>query len=61
MVITRKDINPKKPDKDEEEVDNRVDQWHTMTEEEFTRSGEPDLHTFLGWTWEEYSHWVGGS
>ncbi len=36
----------------EENIDDLIDDWH----------GSPDdgvpLHEYLGWTWEQYAHWV---
>jgi hypothetical protein len=38
--------------KTHEEVDTLVEAWNSLPE-----NGVP-LHTFIGWTWEEYGNWV---
>ena len=35
----------------EEEVDNRIERWHTG-------ASTMPLYEYLGWTWEQYAHWV---
>jgi len=42
----------------EEEVDSRVEVWHTMPRQDWERLGCPSLHAFLGFTWDEYARWV---
>lgn len=32
------------------EVADRIDAWHN--------GGSGELHEYLGWTWEQYAHWV---
>jgi hypothetical protein len=32
-------------------IDDLIDQWHNS-------DSEQELHEFLGWTFEQYSHWT---
>lgn len=36
----------------DEEVDDAIDAWH-----DGAGPGQ-SLHEYLGWTWEQYAHWV---
>lgn len=36
----------------DEEIDNTIERWHRG------HGLDQSLHAFLGWTWEEYKHWV---
>jgi hypothetical protein len=36
----------------ENDIEHRIDEWHTG------EGGSADLHDYLGWTREEYAHWV---
>jgi hypothetical protein len=42
----------------DDEIDDRIDEWHTMDDAEYIALGEPALHEYMGWTWEEYVRWV---
>ena len=39
------------PPLSEQELNDKIDAWH---DSDF----EHALHEYLGWTWEQYAHWV---
>jgi hypothetical protein len=41
-----------------EDVDNLIEDWHTMSLDDYAELGCPSLYEYLGWTWEQYAHWV---
>lgn len=42
----------------EAEILDKVEDWHSMTENDYLTLGRPTLYEFLGLTKEEYRRWV---
>jgi hypothetical protein len=42
----------------ESDIDNRIEEWHNIDVELWAAMGAPELHEYLGWTWEEYKEWM---
>jgi hypothetical protein len=36
------------------EIEDLIEEWHNLGHEEYFDCGEPTLHEYLGWTWDEY-------
>ncbi len=40
----------------EEELHNRIATWHEAPSDSY--AAQMELHEYLGWSWEQYKHWV---
>lgn len=51
---------PGEKPKDDYEVDCAIEEWHDLSSEHREQIGSiaKDLHTYLGWSWEEYAQWA---
>jgi hypothetical protein len=46
------------PARTPEEIDRRIELWHTMSDEEFEALGQPGLNDYLDWHLAEYDTWL---
>jgi hypothetical protein len=42
----------------EDRILDAIDEWHKADKETLPFPVHRSLHDYLGWSWEEYSHWV---
>lgn len=45
------------PARTQAEVDNRIELWHSLPDEEYEALGKPGLNDYLGWSEAEYARW----
>ncbi len=45
------------PARTKEEVDNRVELWHDLSDETYEALGRPSLNEYLGWSEQGYWDW----
>jgi hypothetical protein len=41
-----------------ERIDDAVERWHELDPVVWALLGRPELHQWLGWSWEEYKRFV---